>query len=70
MIARASHKRYAHAMDWQLYHEDTPIFGEVQTNEKVFANAISQVLDAMSMCNATHAALVWTARGGEIHGSN
>ena len=65
MIARASHKRYANAMDWQLYREDEKL-GIVGTNEKKFSNAIGQVLECMTMGNATHAALIWTARGGEI----
>ncbi len=66
MIARPSHRRYAHFMHWQLYRNDEKIFAVVHTNEKVLSDAIEQVLDAMSMSNATHAALVWTARGGEI----
>lgn len=65
MIARSSHKRYAHAMDWQLYNEDEKI-GILQTNEKVFADAVGEVLEIMSLGNATHAALVWTAREGLI----
>ena len=65
MIAKATHKRYAHAMDWQLYQEDEQL-GIVETNERKFSNAISQVLEAMSMSKATHVSLVWTARGGEI----
>lgn len=65
MIARASHRRYANAMGWQLYHEDEKL-GIVGTNEKKFSNAIEQVLEAMSLSNATHVSLVWTARGGEI----
>ena len=69
MIARASHKRYANAMDWQLYREDEKV-GIVGTNEKRFSNAIGQVLEAMSVTHATHASLVWTARGSEIHGGN
>ena len=67
MIARATHKRYAHAMDWQLYCGDEKL-GVVGTNEKEFSNAIGQVLECMAMGNATHAALIWTAREGVIHG--
>ena len=69
MIARATHRRYANAMDWQLYREDEQL-GIVGTNEKVFSNAISQVLEAMRMSNATHVSLVWTARGGMVDGSH
>lgn len=65
MIARATHRRYANAMDWQLYREDEQL-GLVGTNEKKFSNAIDQVLEAMSMSQATHVALVWTAREGHI----
>lgn len=65
MIARATHRRYANAMNWQLYREDEQV-GLVGTNEKKFSNAIDQVLEAMSMSQATHVALVWTAREGYI----
>lgn len=65
MIARTSHRRYANAMDWQLYREDEKL-GIVRINEKKFSNAIEQVLEAMSLSHATHVSLVWTARGGEI----
>lgn len=66
MIARATHKRYANVMHWQLYRNDEKVFGTVHTNEKSLANAINQVLQAMSMSNATHVSLVWTAREGVI----
>lgn len=69
MIARATHKRYANVMHWQLYRNDEKVFGTIHTNEKVFSNAISQVLEAMRMSNATHVSLVWTAREGPIGGA-
>ena len=65
MIARQTHKRYANAMDWQLYRNDEQL-GKVGTNEKNFSDAIGQVLEAMTMSNATHVSLVWTARGGFV----
>lgn len=65
MIARATHRRYANAMDWQLYRNNEKL-GKVGTNEKAFSNAITQVLEAMRMAKATHVALVWTAREGPI----
>lgn len=65
MIARATHRRYANAMDWQSYREDESL-GVVGTNEKSFHDAIEQVLEAMSMSHATHVALVWTATEGPI----
>ena len=69
MIARATHKRYANAIDWRLYRNDEKL-GVVGTNEKNFSDAIGQVLEAMSMSNATHVSLVWTARGGMVDGSH
>lgn len=65
MIARATHRRYANAIDWRLYRNDEKL-GVVGTNEKNFSDAIDQVLEAMRMSNATHVALVWTAREGHI----
>ena len=65
MIARTSHRRYANAIDWQLYRGEEKI-GKVGTNEKKFSNAIDQVLEAMSLSNATHVALVWTAKEGPL----
>ena len=65
MIARATHRRYANAMDWQLYRNDEQI-GIVGTNEKSFSDAIDQVLEAMTLSNATHVCLRWTAREGPI----
>lgn len=65
MIARATHKRYANAIYWRLYRNDEKL-GVVGTNEKNFSDAIGQVLEAMRMSNATHVALVWTAREGHI----
>ncbi len=66
MIARATHKRYANVMHWQLYEGGQKCPGIVHTNEKILANAINQVLEAMSMSNATHVSLVWTAKEGHI----
>lgn len=65
MIARATHRRYANSMDWQLYNKDEKL-GIVGTNEKVFADAVGEVLEIMSLGNATHAALIWTAKEGFI----
>jgi hypothetical protein len=65
MIARQTHRRYANAMDWQLYRNDEQL-GKVGTNEKNFSDAIGQVLEAMTMSKATHVSLVWTARGGFV----
>lgn len=65
MIARATHKRYANAMDWRLYRGDEKL-GVLGTNEKNFSDAIDQVLEAMSLSNATHVSLIWTAREGKV----
>lgn len=69
MIARQTHKRYANAMDWQLYRNNERL-GKVGTNEKNFSDAIGQVLEAMTMSKATHVSLVWTAREGIIGGTS
>lgn len=66
MIARTSHKKYANVMHWQLYRNDEKLSGTLHTNEKSLANAINQVFEAMSMSNATHVSLVWTAKEGHI----